>query len=397
MTPGRPMPPQPEEHDESEHHDQGRITVTRRQVIQSVIGFALAGALIYWGLPLIAQTTWPKIIADLQRVPLWVALVLTLMMLLGLYSYTFTFVGSLPGLTHGRALTVNLAGSMVSNVLPGGGAVGVAVTYLMCRTWGFNRRNISTSMVVTAVWNTLARLLLPVLGILAVLISPVTLPSAVTTGALIGSLAAIGLLVLFIAVLVSERFSQLVGGLVGRLASPFSSRVRDAGGDVSSLVRDLRARIATVVRTGGVMMTLGIVGMFTMFFFVFWMCAWAVGLDLPVTQLFTAYAVRQFLTAVTVTPGGLGVTEAGAMTVLIAAGGDSNAAAATAILFALFTQILEIPLGIGAWISWALGSKRNTAEQLGTEDLDIEVAPDDPLVGDDSDDGHPPTTPRPPP
>lgn len=381
--PRAPFPGDPPGPDEEENGDTGAIAISRRQVLQSVIGFALAGALIYWGLPFIAQTTWPDIIANLQRVPFWIALALGAMMLLGLYFYTFTFVGSLPGLTHGRALTVNLAGSMVSNVLPGGGAVGVAVTYLMCRTWGFNRRNISTSMVVTAVWNTLARLLLPVLGILAVIISPVDLPVGVVTGALVGSGVAVALLGLFIAVLASERFSQLVGGVIGRLASPFSAKVRAAGGDVSSLVRDLRARISTVVRTGGVVMTLGIVGMFAMFFLVFWMSARAVGLDLAVTQLFAAYAVRQFLTAVTVTPGGLGVTEAGVIAVLIAWGGDPTAATATAILFALFTQILEIPLGIGAWVAWAFGSKRNTKKQLGSADLHLRVDPQDPLVGSD--------------
>jgi hypothetical protein len=45
-------------------------------------------------------------------------------MLAGLWCYTFTFTGSLPGLTQSKALVVNLCGSSVSNLLPGGGAVG---------------------------------------------------------------------------------------------------------------------------------------------------------------------------------------------------------------------------------------------------------------------------------
>ena len=61
-------------------------------------------------------------------------------MLLGLWCYTFTFTGSLRGLSHSKALIVNLCGSSVSNLLPGGGAVGLAATYAICRSWGFSRR-----------------------------------------------------------------------------------------------------------------------------------------------------------------------------------------------------------------------------------------------------------------
>ena len=61
-----------------------------------------------------------------------------------------------------QALIVNVCGSSVGNLLPGGGAAGVAATYALCRSWGFSRRDISTSVIVSGVWNILARVALPV-------------------------------------------------------------------------------------------------------------------------------------------------------------------------------------------------------------------------------------------
>ena len=90
-------------------------------------------------------------------------------MLGGLWLYTFTLTGSLPGLSHGRALILNVCGSSVGNLMPAGGAAGVATTYALCRSWGFSRRGISTSVIVSGVWNILARVALPVIGIGALL------------------------------------------------------------------------------------------------------------------------------------------------------------------------------------------------------------------------------------
>jgi hypothetical protein len=45
--------------------------------------------------------------------------------------YTFVYTGSMPGISHSKALALNLTGSLVSNLLPFGGAAGVANTYAL--------------------------------------------------------------------------------------------------------------------------------------------------------------------------------------------------------------------------------------------------------------------------
>ena len=132
--------------------------------------------MLIWGLPYFAKTSWADIWTVIRTIPLSHALAFQALMLLGLWSYTFTFTGSLHGLSHGKALIVNLCGSSVSNLLPGGGAVGLAATYAICRSWGFSRRATSTSVIVTGVWNVMARIALPVVAIGALWFGGVTLP-----------------------------------------------------------------------------------------------------------------------------------------------------------------------------------------------------------------------------
>ncbi len=157
-----------------------------RQVVQAVLGLLLAAALLVWGLPHFAKTSWSEIWGVVSGVHWTQILVYQVLMLVGLYCYTFTFTGSLHGLSHPRALIVNLCGSSVSNLLPGGGAVGLAATYAILRSWGFSRRDTSTSAIVTGVWNLLARIALPVLAIFALWWGNRDLPDALARAAVLG-------------------------------------------------------------------------------------------------------------------------------------------------------------------------------------------------------------------
>ena len=104
--------------------------------------------------------------------------------------------------------------------------------------------------------------------------------------------------------------------------------------------------------------TVGVVGYLAVYFVLFWRTMEAVGVDMPLSKLFAAYAVGRLLTTVGVTPGGLGVTEAGTLAVLVAWGADKPAAAAGVLVFALFTHLLEVPLGALGWLAWWLMPKQ---------------------------------------
>ena len=138
-----------------------------RLVINAVLGMALAAVMI-GALPWFTSTTWGEIGHHLDLVGPKASAECMGIMLLGLAIYTFTLSAALPGLSHLKASIINVSGAAVSNILPGGGAVGMASTYMMLRSWGFARRNISTGLIVSGIWNVLFRIGMPLLGIAAV-------------------------------------------------------------------------------------------------------------------------------------------------------------------------------------------------------------------------------------
>ncbi len=358
-----------------------------KQILQTVIGLGLAAAMLIWGLPYFAKTSWADIWSVIRTIPLSHALLFQALMLLGLWCYTFTFTGSLHGLSHIKALIVNLCGSSVSNLLPGGGAVGLAATYAICRSWGFSRRATSTSVIVTGVWNVLARIALPVVAIGALWFGGVTLPPALTDLAVAGMFTGLAVLGALVAIMVSERAAQAIGRALDWALGPIRRRrhakaaakalataTTDADAEagrplpadedpavpsmsIEELVTDLRARINEVVGSGWLSMTLGMVGFFGFYYVLFVLIMRETGVTLPLNLLFAAFAIGRLLTAVGITPGGIGITETATSAVLVGWGADAAGATAGVVLFSIFTHLMEVPLGALGWLMWTASTK----------------------------------------
>ena len=115
-------------------------------------------------------------------------------------------------------------------------------------------------------------------------------------------------------------------------------------------------------------MTLGTLGYFVIYFVLFWVCLHFCGLVTGVGTMLAAFALGRLLTSVAVTPGGIGVVEAGSVALLVAMGADPAQAAGGILLFTIFTHILEIPFGVLAWLVWLWDSgerNRKAAVALG--------------------------------
>jgi putative heme transporter len=331
-----------------------------RQVVQSLLGLAAVGLLIAYGLPYLLDTSWDAIGAQLARVRPGTAVLMGLLLLGGLFCYTWVVIGSLPGVTHLQALKINASAATVANLVPLGAALGVAVSWMMLRSWGFSRSAVSSSFLVTALWNVLARVLLPVVGCLVVVAGPIDAPQIVVTGAALAGAIGTVMVVLCAVMIFSDRVAAVVSRVLRVVLSPFSRAVREDRG-LDSLVTDQRARVEAVVRSGWWRMTLGMTGQFVLLFGLYWVAARTVGLDLPVAELFCAYTFRQFLTVMAVTPGGLGVTEVGTAGLLVLFGADGGAASATALLYAIYAHLMVVPFGLAAMGSWWASTGRRAS------------------------------------
>jgi len=328
------------------------VRITGRQVMQMLAGFALCSVLLVWGLPRFGKTTWAQVWDILGQVTLWQGLGFLALVLLGLWSYTFTLAASLPGLSHLRAFIVNVCGSSVSNLLPGGGAVGLAATLAICRSWGFRKRAVSTSAIVTCVWNTLARIALPLIAIVALSMGRSSLTSLMRDAAVAAVVSGLLIVGLFVVAVRSEVISQRIGRALDRLLRPALRRTKRTM-TIDALVADLRGRILDVARRGWLPMTLGLVGYFGFYYLAFFAIMRTTGVELFHGELFAAFAIGRLLTAVGVTPGGLGVTEAGTAAALVAWGAVPAEATAGVVLFSIFTHLMEVPLGALGWLAWS--------------------------------------------
>lgn len=345
-----------------------------KQAVQILASMALAGVLLGWLLPFLTGTPWSTILGIITGIG-WVTFFELLgLMFVGLYCYTFTLTGSLPGLRHSQAILANLAGSGVSNTLPGGGAVGAALTYAMFRSWRFSHRRISTSIIVTAVWNMLARVILPVIA--AVLLLPETqnVPTAMIQGAIVGGAGGAVIAAALLAIIASRRAARWVGRAVDTVFGPLVRRIRrtQPRHDVEELALDLRDKIIDLVRGRWFPLTFGLAGFMGIYFVLFRQCLEAVGVHMSWSHAFAAYAVGRLLTTVAVTPGGIGVAEAGSAAVMLAMGVPGEGTAAAVTLFALFSYLLEIPLGALAAVLWLntrahYARKEHPEERLGEQ------------------------------
>ncbi len=339
-----------------------------KHVLNLLIGLGLATGLLVWGLPFFAKTSWSAVWAVVQHIPFSHAVGYQALMVVGLYCYTFTITGAMPGLSHPRALILNVCGSSVGNLLPGGGAAGLAATYTICRSWGFDARRVSTMAIVTGVWNVLSRIALPVIAIFALYVGNTGLPAVLTDLAFAGLVSGLGLLGAFVAVLVSERAATVIGRGLDRLLGPILKRgKRTRTASIGSLVHDIREQISDNVRGHWFSLTAGLVGFFGVYYLLFVLLARDTGLTLPLGKLFAAYAIGRLLTAVGITPGGIGVTEATTATILVGWGAMPAAATATVLLFTVFTHLMEVPLGGLGWLVWTVMPKASREEVAAVE------------------------------
>jgi uncharacterized membrane protein YbhN (UPF0104 family) len=330
-----------------------------------VLSIAAVATLLVLVVPLVAGAPWGQVVAALTTVPVLELGGLALLWVAGLVAHTFTLTAALPRLTHRRALTLSLTGSAISNVLPFGGAAGIALNYRMTRTWGFDRPAFAAYTVVTNVWDILVKLCLPALALAGLVLS-----GQATAGRLVAEATlATGLLALLAlvgaVVLASDRAAVAVGAWVDRALGVLPRLVR-TGREVrvgAALLR-VRAECRSLVRTGWPRLTTGIVAYTGSLAVLLWGCLHVTGAGLPLAVVFAGFALERVLTLAGITPGGAGVVEVGLSGLLIAAGGDPVGTVAGTLLYRAFTYGLEIPVGgvgLAAWL-WSHRGGRGAAE-----------------------------------
>ncbi|MFG1706425.1 lysylphosphatidylglycerol synthase domain-containing protein [Nonomuraea sp. M3C6] len=330
------------------------------QITLSVLSLGLAVLLVVY-LPQIVRTLTGKPVswAEIGRVFGTLSggeiALMAALWLLSLLAYTFVLTNSLPGLNNLQGLTLNAAGSAVSNLLPFGGAVGVAVSFAMTRGWGFANRSIVVMALVSGIWNTLFRFILPAVGIVALLIAGKAATPQIAGAGWTGAISILVLCTIVAVALYWDRAATVLGRALDGIARLLRLKIH-----ASEAFHKLRADTAGVVRSRWPGLSLGMVFFLGFQWSIMAVCLHATGAWPGLAQSIAVFALSRVLTSVLLTPSGAGIMEGGVVLLLTEGFGVGVApATASALLFGFWTYTIEIPFGGLALGAWALLRRRN--------------------------------------
>ena len=327
---------------------------TRRRVVELLFSLSVVILIFAFVIPRVTGSDYAAIWNELTSLTATETAALTALWFLGMLAYTGVLTNTLPGLRRPQALVVNFAGSAVSNVMPFGGALGVGATYAIDMSWGFTPPAITLSVLVSGIWNVFAKLGMPVIALLLLLVTGestgrLVVPTIIGLAALVVAITVLSM------ILRSERLATAIGSFGQRLvAAVWRILRRPSTPDVVDGVLDFRHRSIGLIRRRWWAITGWVVAFNTVQFILLFACVRAIGIEgLTWAEVFAAFAFARLLETVPITPSGVGFVEAGAASALIAFGGTDDASTAAVFLYRGFVYLLEIPVGALCWIIWA--------------------------------------------
>jgi uncharacterized membrane protein YbhN (UPF0104 family) len=324
-----------------------------RQVVQTAFSAALVIAIFFFVLPQIADLgeVWAEI-----RAMTWVeAAGLTVVALWNLATYWLLWLAVLPGMTLPQAAVSTEASTAVANTVPGGSYLAVALNYSMIHSWGFRRSVVTLALLISGVWNNFAKLALPVIALVALAVQGQASAGRLFAAAL-GVAALVGAVVVFALALRTDAAAGRVGVVASRVvAAPtrLFRRPPPVGWDVA-LVR-FREKTIGLLRTRWWMISLATIVGHLSLYVVLLVALRNIGVsddEVGWAEVLAVFAFTRLVTAIPLTPGGLGVVELALTSGLVAAGGDREEVVAAVLVYRFLTYVLPIPLGVLSYVFW---------------------------------------------
>jgi putative heme transporter len=322
-----------------------------RPALSAAVSLAIVVGVFWYFLP--QFTSMSQVWAQIRGMSSAQIAILAAATVWNLATYVFVMVACAPGLTHRQAFVATESSTSVSNTLPGGGAIGIALTYTMFGAWGFSKSRTSVALVVAGLWNNFAKLGMPVLALsLLALQGTPTFGRILAAG--IGFGALLAALVCLTALLRSESSARRLGLVAAAVANRLMRVLKRPpvhGWELATT--KFRRRTELLVHARWLWISIVTLVSHLSLFLVLLLCLRFVGVTAGQVTWIEALAVFSFarlITAIPITPGGLGVVEVALITGLSAAGGVRADVAAAVLMFRGLTYVLPIPLGLGTYL-----------------------------------------------
>jgi putative heme transporter len=275
---------------------------------------------------------------------------------LNLATYWAQSIAAMPGLNIRMAAVQNQTTTTIANTVPAGGAIAIGVSYGIFDSWGYSEGDFARFTVVTGIWNTAIKLILPVvaLGSLALgggMDPRLVVASAIGLATLVVSAALLAL------ALWKASFAAAVGRASRRVVRAVQRTVRrrPTRDDWGKAAVRFRHDTLRLLRERGIWLTVTTVLSHLSLFLVLLMSIRVVGVTadrVTWVEALAAFAFARLVTAIPLTPGGLGFIELSYIGALVWAGGDRVDVVAGTLLFRALTFFLQIPLGAITYPIW---------------------------------------------
>ena len=331
-------------------------------MVSTVVTVAVLVVVFFGIFPKVAD--YSEAWSSIQQMPAAYLVALVVATVANIAAYTWPLQAALPGLGYGPGFVVRQTSFAIGNAVPAGGAVGLAVQYGMLDSYGFGA-GAASAIAIVSVFNVFAILVMPVLGVVALLASGVVEGTYLLLAA-IGILAIGVAVVAFTVVLRSEHGAHTVGGWADRLVDPLTRRLgRGRSVDLTGTLLGFRSGVVGVLQARWVQVTLSTL--------LLQLTSWAIlvlalrGLEAGAGEVtvtwnesLAAFSFARVASFIPVTPGGLGTVDAALAVLLTGYGATSSQSLAADLVWRAATYVPQVLLGVLTFVWWRVTAARRS-------------------------------------
>jgi len=309
------------------------------------LGITLVGLYVVWPSLLAAFSSWDELG---QIRPAWFAVTLLLEAVSYLCVWTLLRVCLRTGRWFAVA-TSQLASNAFSRVVPGGAAAGGALQFSMLVGAKAPAAAVGSGLTVMTVLSTATLAALPIVALLALIVSGAAVPQDLARVAWLGAGMAGVLLALGALFLLTDRPLAVVGRTVAWVLARVRPRRAAAAADLPGRLLAERDEVRTMLQSRWLLALAASVGRVTFDYLALVAAIAATGSAARPSLVLLAYAASMVLGMIPITPGGLGFVEAGLTAMLGLAGLPAPGATLATLAYRMVSYWLPLPAGAVAY------------------------------------------------
>ncbi|MCJ7781895.1 MAG: flippase-like domain-containing protein [Acidimicrobiia bacterium] len=274
------------------------------------------------------------------------------------------YASLMPGMGLRRGISAWVASTAVSTTIPGADLV---VRYGMYRSWGFGLERTMLGIVLSGLFDNIVKFSLPSIAVILFLVLGVGDLGDFVWIAIIALAVLIVMAIVVIGMVRSEKFTQWLAEKAESIANWGLGKIkRDPVEGLSDRVVGFRDLAIGIVSESGVKALIFSATGKLWAFVMLTLALRIVGLGpdiLSLGQIFIVWVIVLMITAIPITPGGIGIAEMAYIYFFSQMIGDQYAdlIAAGVILFRLAQWFMPIPIG---WVSVGLWRRQITKGDL---------------------------------